>query len=45
LEVDEFASMTKRQRKRAIAKREHNDKKKEALEKVIFTMKEKKEVE
>jgi len=42
LEVDEFASMAKRQRKRSIAKRKHNDRKKETLEKVILTMKEKK---
>jgi len=28
LEVDEFASMTERQRKRTIAKRENNDKRK-----------------
>jgi hypothetical protein len=45
LEVDEFIGLTDRQRKRAIARREANDKKKEARFTDIVTAKEKKEAE
>ncbi len=45
LDVDEFSSMMDRQRRKAIAKRDANDKKKEVRVQVLLTAKEKREAE
>lgn len=45
LDVEEFTGLTDRQKRRAIARRETNDRKKEAREKVIFSAKEKREAD
>jgi len=45
LKVDKFSSMTNRQRRKAIAKIEANDQKKEAWFQILLCANEKKEVE
>jgi len=45
LDVEEFIGLTDKQKRRAIARRENNDRKKEAQEKVIFNAKEKREAD
>jgi len=45
LDVEEFIGLTNRQKRRAIARRETNDRKKEAREKIIFNAKEKRKAD
>jgi len=45
LDMEEFIGLTDRQKRRAIARRETNDKKKEAQEKNIFSAKEKRKAD
>jgi len=45
LDVEEFTRLTERQKRRAIARRETNDRKKEAWEKIIYNVKEKREAD